>query len=317
MQLLGTDDTAIGEKTAARLTSVLPVSRKECSALVGAIERALRDRLKEISGSPLDRAGRVADLADALVGSIGSDERAAIEADLTQGSGGELRNERDETLAPRFHSARSSCALAVNTFGPWRLHADSLEIAGSTGFTDLRFERKCPITGVPASREPPNLDALMEGERIVAVESKLIEYITPKKHAQFSNVYERSVSKVAHPSWAKAYERLSESPEEFQCFDAAQIVKHYLGIKSVFPDRQATLLYVYWEPWDEERHRLFAHHRAEIASFARELADPQLRFESFAYSELWNAWTERDGPTWLQDHIESLRRRYVVPVAKE
>lgn len=324
------DDTAIGDtlgisheetmalarETHARLAPSVPLTSKEASALQTAADEALRRRTREITGGMLDRAGRTADIADAFVASIGSAERKAIEDDLRQGGGGELREERDSTLAPRFHSARSSCALAVNAFGPWRLHPETLTIAGIDGFISLQFERKCPISGVPTNREPPNLDAIAEGASVVAIESKLIEYLTSKTTAHFADVYEGAVSELADPSWTNAYERLKKEPDEFQCFDAAQIVKHYLGLKSNFANREATLLYVYWEPPDHETHRLFAQHREEVTSFAEDLADPTLTFTSFTYAELWNAWSKQDQPEWLQDHVGLLRRRYLAPLSE-
>ena len=202
----------------------------------------------------------------------------------------------------------------MNAFGPWRLHAETLAIAGVDGFSSLRFEGKCPIRGVPAKREPPNLDVVAEIS-VVAIESKLIEYLTAKKVAQFDDVYEEPVSELADSSWAAVYGRLKEAPNEFQCFDAAQVVKHYLGLKSVFSARDVTLVYVYWEPPDHKAHRLFEQHRDEVASFAQDLADPSVTFASLTYPELWDAWSKQDRPGWLQEHVDLLRRRYLVPVS--
>jgi hypothetical protein len=295
-----------------RLAAVAPLSSKEVSAARTGAEEALRAALRKITGGTLDRAGRVANLSEAFVASIGSEERSAIEKDIGQRGGGELRVDKDPTLAPRFHSARSSCALAVNAFGPWRLHGEMLEISGFGGFTSLRFERKCPIKGVPPEREPPNLDVIADGNQVVAVESKLIEYFTSKKHAQFDDVYDTPVAELADPTWTAAYERLIDSPDEFQCFGAAQIVKHYLSLKSVFAKRPVTLIYLYWEPLDHDQHRLFAQHEAEIASFAEGLADPEVTFASMTYAELWDEWSKQAQPYWLTDHVNALADRYVV-----
>jgi restriction endonuclease-like protein len=303
---------ALASETRLRLAAVAPLSSREASAARAGAEEALRARLREITGGALDRAGRGANLSEAFVPSIGTEERDAIERDIRQGGGGELRVPKDPTLAPRFHSARSSCALAVNAFGPWRLHPETLSISDFGGFTSLRFERKCPIKGVPPKREPPNLDVIAEGDRIVAVESKLIEYLTSKREAQFDDVYEARVGELADTTWTAAYERLKSSPEEFQCLGAAQIVKHYLGLKSVFPARQVTLLYVYWEPLDRDQHRLFVLHEAEIASFAEGLADPDITFASMTYAELWDEWSEQAQPDWLTSHVKALRARYLV-----
>lgn len=218
------------------------------------------------------------------------------------------RSRRASTLPGRH------VTLAANAFGPWRLSPERLSIHGIEGFKSLRFERKCPIEGVPRNRTPPNLDAIAEGDRIVAVESKLLEYLTSKRAASFDEVYGDPVAKLADPSWVEAYRRLRGAPDEFQCFGASQIVKHYLGLKSAFPGRKVTLLYLYWEPSDRDSHRLFASHRAEIDSFAQHLADRDVTFDWLTYADLCDEWSGRDGPEWLPAHVEELRQRYFVSI---
>src|SRR5205807_2911541 len=87
-------------------SSDLRITTTEASEARLAATDALAARLSELSGGKLDRGARTADIADALVASIGMPEREAAEADVRQGGGGELRLETDCTLAPRFHSPR-------------------------------------------------------------------------------------------------------------------------------------------------------------------------------------------------------------------
>jgi len=55
-----------------------------------------------------------------------------FERDLRQGDGNEL--------AGKFRAAHSSCALAVNTFAPFKAHAAGLRLPGGADFAPPSFE---------------------------------------------------------------------------------------------------------------------------------------------------------------------------------
>jgi hypothetical protein len=82
-------------------------------------------------------------------------------------------NPSDHALFPRFHSARSSCALAANAFAPWRLDPLTLRVQGIGEFTSLWFESKPRLAGLRG--KPPNLDVVADGPETLGIESKLIE----------------------------------------------------------------------------------------------------------------------------------------------
>ena len=82
--------------------------------------------------------------------------------------GDDLRSRAGCELDGKLRAAHSSAALAVNTFGPWRENASSLQV-GEIGFKRIRFEVTCP-TGLRGT--PPHLDVLAEGNLPVAIESK-------------------------------------------------------------------------------------------------------------------------------------------------
>jgi hypothetical protein len=84
-----------------------------------------------------------------------------IISDLSAGAGCELDS--------KLRAAHSSAALAINTFGPWRIDPPTLQVGGVRGFHGLKFEATCP-TGLGGT--PPHLDLIAEGEVPVAVESK-------------------------------------------------------------------------------------------------------------------------------------------------
>jgi hypothetical protein len=181
-------------------------------------------------------------------------------------------------------------------------------VAVRWGFTSIRW---CPITRLRGW--PPNLDLVAKADgEVVAIESKLTEYITNRRTAKFRPSYTDAVKQIAHRSWASQFNRLCASPEEFRFFDAAQIVKHYLGLKSCYTENAVTLAYLYWEPTDEANHPVFAQHRAEVASFAAKLTDPNVRFVSRSSSDLWSEWARRRSPAWLPRHRAALIERYGV-----
>ena len=80
-----------------------------------AAELALRTRLVSL-GVELDGAGRAEHLRQVVVDTVDDASLGQALADLREGSGGELTAR--ETHRPKFHSAFSSCAFAVNVFGP-------------------------------------------------------------------------------------------------------------------------------------------------------------------------------------------------------
>ena len=88
--------------------------------------------------------------------------------------------------------------------------------------------------------------------------------------------------------------------------DRAQLLKHYLGVKNCFPEKAATLLYVFWEPRNWPEFDACVEHRAEVGAFARGLADPLVRFRAQSYAELW--------AEWVTPHASRLAARYLVDV---
>ena len=86
--------------------------------------------------------------------------------------------------------------------------------------------------------------------------------------------------------------------------NAAQLVKHYLGLRRRFQDRPVTLAYLYF---DLPR---CAIHAAEVREFTRRVSDPRVRFVAMSYRQLWDEWADTRQPPWLVKHVAALRRRY-------
>jgi len=228
--------------------------------------------------------------------------------DFADAQGKELEGDH-----PKFCAAHSSSALAANAFGPFRFHPERLELAGLSGFTETRFEKQLP-TGLGGI--PPHLDFFATGpEGTVAVESKFIELLRPKP-AEFKPAYRGAIERLAEPSWRDVYESLVRDPSRFTRLNAAQLVKHYLGMRYslVEHSRPRAFVYVFWEPTNVNAVSEFSTHRAELEVFAEEVAGSDIRFVGLGYTELWGEWERGAGWAGSEEHLEALRARYVLSV---
>lgn len=220
-----------------------------------------------------------------------------IERDLSAGAGRELDG--------KICAAHSSAALAVNSFGPWRKVPQSLSLPGIKGFCTLRFEAKFP-TGLGG--ETPHLDALAEGSATAAIESKCTEWMKPKI-AEFRPSYDRLEASHGHSPWFDLIGEFRGQPACYQFLDAAQLVKHALGLLRHYGKNEVRLIYVYWEPsnaadWPECRL-----HRAEAEDLATRVTQCTVRLHPMSYRELWDEWNRCVPPL----HLDLLRARYDIP----
>jgi len=67
-------------------------------------------------------------------------------------------------------------------------------------------------------------------------------------------------------------------------------------------------------PREGEADFVLAPHRKEAAQFRASLQDPQVRFESLSYPELWSEWETQENLSWLPLHVTALRERYLVAI---
>ena len=252
----------------------------------------------------LDRSGYVADVRENLIESV---TLADFESDLRQGDGNELEG--------KFRAAHSSCALAVNTFAPFKSDPAALPLPVGAGFNKLSFEQKCPH-GLPG-RRAPNLDVVIEGPGgIVAIESKCLEPLS-RHVAYFSPAYEEGIQDFRRDTeWFAEMLRLNANPNTYHWLDAAQLVKHAFGLAHTYPGRSVTLLYLFWEPSNPEEFPMFAEHREEVAQFAASIAGGTPDFMAMSYPELWSSWSARTSPEWIRGHVSRLKVRYGVNIQR-
>jgi hypothetical protein len=238
-------------------------------------------------------------------------EAGDFHGDFEGADGGELVSSggRPEKLC----AVHSSAALVVNTFAPYRRAPESLSLVGRTGFAFACFEKKLR-TGLGGT--PPNLDFYAIGdEAVVAVESKFTEVLS-KKTANFSESYSRAIAELADARWSDMFHSLCAERLRFRYVDAAQLVKHYLGIRHSLADEEVpkALVYLFWEPTNWPEVPAYSQHRGEVLEFSMAVAGGAVEFTAMSYAELWNAW-EADG-VWsgAEERLEYLRKRYLFAV---
>jgi hypothetical protein len=206
-------------------------------ALGARARRALAEAYRALHPElPLDPDGYVPRFEDNLLPGVPVE---AVRAALADAAGQELEG--------KIRAVHSSAALVANCFGPWLHDPQHLSLVGMRHFETLELEFKCRIFA-SARATPAHLDLLARGrEGIVAVESKLTEYLKPPT-PRFSPAYDRFLP-AADP-WAAWIPILRADPARFRWLDAAQLVKHSLGLRQTFPGQALTLLYLYWDPRD-------------------------------------------------------------------
>ncbi len=272
------------------------------------VTTAISERLRSIVGQNAfrkDMPNYTTTLANNFVAGALDDE---VRSDFSAGDGGELEGD-----PPKMCAAHSSSALALNAFRPFRAHPERLVLAGLQGFTQANFEKKLP-TGLLGN--PPNLDFVACGPTgVVAVESKFTEMLGAKR-AKFAASYEGAIRRLAGPAWSDVYRSLLADPRRFRHLDAAQLVKHYLGIRHSLAEAEGSrvLMYVFWEPTNAADIPVFVRHRQELEEFAESVADAEVAFHSVSYSILWDQWEAESQWVGMAEHVASLRQRYELSV---
>lgn len=239
--------------------------------------------------------------------------------DFTRASGHELFPKSGK---PKFCSVVSSSALVVNAFAPWKRHPEllSLDLDGHTvsGFHKPSFEKKVP-NGLKGT--PPHLDVWLENpDNIVAIESKFTEFFSRKK-GSFSDQYriyiQENAVEFSNSPWIDFVES-EHLISDFHHLDAAQLVKHYFGlkyyIKANATNKTITLLYIYWQPSDlvMQKGLVFIEHAEELARFADHVkADPQVKFRYSNYSSIYDHWVRYSNDKEVRSHLEAFKQRYL------
>lgn len=262
------------------------------------------------AGTPVDRDGYVDTLDDAFLPSIHPTAREAVERDL-QGKGGSELAERGDRR-PKFLAAHSSASLVANTFAPFIGREADIALPVDSGYAHGKVALEGRL-GTGLQGGAATVDCLIRGERsAVAIEVKLAE--TFEFHvASFSRQYDGALERL-HRTWRNEHARLLKDPRHYRFLDAAQLVKHYVGLRTTFPRDKTTLAYLYWTPQNLTDVPAAVVHAAEVAAFACAVNDPRVSFVPIAYRDLVELWSSAAQEPWLRDHATALAERYVAVV---
>jgi hypothetical protein len=225
-----------------------------------------------------------------------------------QGSGSELID-RARTPA-KMRALHSSSALAVNFFDYW-VDRDTTPLtrALETGPepVEVRFEVQYP-TGLGGI--PPNLDVVLERRDgfVIALESKFTEWMKAKTAnlAPFKDKYFPAGTGLWEKAGLPATQRLAESMQAgdifFRHLDAAQLLKHALGLANNL-GTGFRLFYIYYDASGDEA----LAHEIEIKKFSDRVGE-ELGFRSVSYQELLLSLEAGQGVD--SEYLGYLRGRY-------
>ena len=248
---------------------------------------------------PLDQSGSAARSVDAnLFRSLSAETRV----EFAKGAGCELGTfEAPGSMA----SLRSSAALVVNVFDPWR-GTNLTPLAGILGADPAANRLRMEVTFPTGLRGiPPHLDVVVDRPdgHVLAIESKFTE---PYEHA--TNAFKPSYFKKdsiwdSLPRLRGLAERIEAGEEVFEHLGAAQLIKHTLGLTRACGVEGFTLLYLWYE-WPSPMATV---HRAEIERFAA-IVTSEIGFRALTYQELFEQL--KTAPEPAAGYLDYLRSRY-------
>lgn len=223
------------------------------------------------------------------------------------------REAGNEIASGKFASPQSSAALAANGFG-WFLDRPGdcplfpaiADLGGPVREVAVERELRLPWRG----GRHPWLDAVLWTDtHVIGVESKRYEPFRDAKVAELSEAYDRDIWGEDMEGWCAMRDLLRAEPRYFEYLDAAQLVKHALGLatEALRSGLAPVLVYLYAEPQDACRNpeEAFLGHRREIDDFHGLVAGDRVRFAACS----WRAWLDcftRDAA----DHARAVREAF-------
>jgi hypothetical protein len=233
--------------------------------------------------------------------------RPATYAVFAKGSGDELGL---GGRTAKMRSLRSSSVLACNVFDTRRGHVLwplALALEAEDQFMDMAFEQKVPHS---LGSFPPNLDVMLCGHEIspLGIEAKFAE---PYEHETPRPVLADKYFPSGRQRWAvlglprsQALVEAIGRSEHFTRLDAGQLVKHILGLATIFPQYQTIRLRYVWFDASGVEDNI---HRKEIAEFAH-LLGSEVDFAAIRYQELYARLASSPEPE--PGYLAYLKQRY-------
>lgn len=233
-----------------------------------------------------------------------------------RGNGNEIVGEPNRPA--KMQAVHSSSAIGVNVFQYWaEIHqvpviaaACGFCKAGNTSPEKIVFEDKYPVKGV--KRIPPNIDVVIHNSensryKRFAIECKFSEAYGSRHKNGIKRAY-LDVEELWEdiPALHKLARKLCPENKKYKHLDAAQLIKHTLGLKSAFGKQGFKLLYLRYDVLGKEG----ADHREEIDAFTEIAKADGVRFMSLSYQELIVRLVDGNWQT-HEEYVKYLTGRYL------
>lgn len=266
-----------------------------------------------------------------LTGSKGERGRATYTQDLNQnlfeplleenrkrfmsGNGQEVLSSLESPA--KMQALHSSSALGVNVFQYWQKRELFKEIASACGFCNrnsnysesIVFEDKYPIDTEFVI--PPNIDVVFYNYptlpvELFAVECKFSEAYGGRAHSGLKSKYldEKNLW-TDLPALNELGWETNRVAKRYSYLDAAQLIKHILGLKTSVGRKGFKLLYLWYDVLGIDG----AGHRAEVEDFTKIAELDGINFLSMTFQELITN-LDRDYRAEHSEYIKYLTERY-------
>lgn len=237
------------------------------------------------------------------------------EEKISSGDGHEIRGSLESPA--KMQALHSSSALGVNIFQYWQKKGLVREIASACGFCDrtsnfserIIFEEKFKIDSIPGI--PPNIDVVIINNesspcKLFAVECKFSEAYGGRAHVGLKSKYLDDKDLWTNLSSLNELGRETNlDNKRYSYLDAAQLIKHILGLKNKYKNKEFKLLYLWYDVLGNQGTK----HRAEVEDFAKIAKEDGINFHAMTYQELITV-LDRNHRTEHSEYIKYLTERY-------
>lgn len=220
-------------------------------------------------------------------------------------------------LSGKFASPVSSASLAANCFAWFHEKPGTLpplpELPAdcTPERIDIEYKASFPWRG----GHHPWLDAVVVSQHLlIGIESKRYEPFRDRKSAVFSDAYDRPVWGDGMAPFGAVKDRLKSGDLRFAFLDAAQLVKHALGLATEAGKAglKPCLFYLFAEPAEFEGRPIDEGvkkaHRDEIQVFADAVDGASVLFRFASYRDWIDTWKCSEGD--VRDHGQAILQRF-------
>ena len=225
---------------------------------------------------------------------------------LEKNSKNEFESAAGHELDEKMKALHSSSALVCNIFHYWRYRNVSLILRAcglSSNYKQLSFEKPLSKPSEIGGKVP-FLDCELTGHELrpVGMESKFIEPYDIKRRL-LKNAYSSKNIWGNLQRCEFLANSIIDGNEIFYSFDAPQLLKHILGLKTMYGENQFVLLYLWYKVHSEESKK----HENEIKLF-KSYVDKDVKFKTITYQKIFHFLEiYRDEHP---NYIEYIRQRY-------